>query len=351
MRLAMTHPLSRRRFLATTGAASALALGAPARAADPVALSMILNWRYQGPQSWFFLAEDKGYFAEAGVRVAMDQGSGSGAAVTQVAGGAYDMGFGDINALIQLVAERPDEAPIGVYMMYNRPPFTVAVMADSDIMTAKDLSGRKLGGAANDGALKLFPAFARIVGIDASGVEILNFQPNLREQMLRSRQVEGVFGFVNTIRFSAMLSGMDPDKEIRFINFGDYGMDLYSNCLIVSRRVATEQPEAVRGVIAAINRGLADTLADLDAAVESVARREPLINREVEKARLIATLEDEMGHPEIATVGLGQIDRDRFAKSIEIVVKANGLSRTPAVEEVFTDAFLPPMADRLTKLL
>ncbi|MFN3614007.1 MAG: ABC transporter substrate-binding protein, partial [Rubrimonas sp.] len=317
-------------------------------AALPV--KMILNWRYQGPQGWFFLAEDNGYLAEAGVDLTMDQGSGSGAAVGQVAGGAYDIGFGDINALIQLAAERPEEAPIGVYMMYNRPPFTVAVMADSDIHTPADFVGRKLGGAPNDGALKLFPALAQMTGIDADAVEVLNFQPNLREQMLRSGQVDGVFGFVNTIRFSAMLSGMDPDREIRFINFDEYGMDLYSNCLIVSRRMADDHPEAVRGIIAAFNRGLKDTLADPDAAIAAVARREPLIDRDVEKARLIATLEDEMGHPEIETFGLGAVDPDRFRAGIDIVVKANGLPRTPAPEEIFTDAFLPPMAERVTSL-
>jgi len=342
-------PLTRRRLLAATAAAGALAV-TPLRAQSALPVKMILNWRYQGPQGWFFLAQDRGYFADAGVEMTLDQGSGSGAAVGSVAGGGYDMGFGDINALIQLAAENPGAAPIGVYMMYNRPPFTVAVMADSDIHDAKDLEGRKLGGAANDGALKLWPAFAEVAGIDASGVEILNFQPNLREQMLRTRQVEGVFGYVNTIRFSAMLSGMDPDKEIRFINYGDYGMDLYSNALIVSKALAAEKPEQVRGVVAAINQGVKDTLADPDAAIEAVYRGESLIDKPVEKARLFATLQDEMGHPEIARLGLGMPDPARLKSSIDLVVNANRLSRTPSPEEIFTDAFLPPMADRITAL-
>jgi NitT/TauT family transport system substrate-binding protein len=339
--------LTRRTLLATSAAAAGLA-AAPLRAQDMLPVKMILNWRYQGPQGWFFLAQDNGYFEEAGVEMTMDQGNGSGAAVGSVAGGGYDMGFGDINALIQLAAKSPEEAPVAVYVMYNRPPFTVAVRSDSDIMTAKDLEGRKLGGAANDGALKLWPAFTDIAGIDTSGVEILNFQPNLREQMLKSGQVEGVFGYVNTIRFSAMLSGMDPDKEIRFISYGDFGMDLYSNALIVSRELVNEHPEKVRGIVSAIDRGVRDTLADPDAAIEAVARREGLINKDVEKLRLMATLSDEMGHPEVAEYGLGMPDPERLKESIDIVVKANGLERTPSVDEIFTDAFLPE--DRIKSL-
>jgi NitT/TauT family transport system substrate-binding protein len=348
----MTARFTRRNFgQLLAGAAFASTFPMPAIAQSATRLKMILNWRYQGPQSWFFLAQDRGYFADAGVEIEMDQGNGSGAAVGQVAGGAYDIGFGDVNALIQLASERPEEAPIAVYMMYNRPPFTIAVRTSSDIHTPKDLEGKLLGGAANDGALKLFPAFASMTGIDTSTIELTNMQPNLREQMLRNEQVDGVFGFVNTIRFSAILSGMDPDKEIRFINYGDYGMDLYSNAIIVSRKLATGNPDAVRALVAGVNRGLADTIADYDAAIASVVAREPLINPVVEKARLIATLEDEMNHPEIAKLGVGDVDMDRLQAAIDIVVKANDLPRAPAIEEIFTREFLPPESERVLKVV
>ena len=73
------------------------------------------------------------------------------------------------------------------------------------------------------------------------------------------------------IRFSAKLSGMNPDEEIRFISYGDYGMDLYSNGMIIPKAMAADEPEMVKGMLWAINQGVKDTLADLDEAVESVA--------------------------------------------------------------------------------
>ncbi len=167
-----------------------MSLAAPLAAAPASAetnLKMVLNWKYQGPQGWFFLADDRGYFKAAGLNVTMDQGNGSGAPIPLVASGTYDVGFGDINALIEFAAKKPDEAPIAVYVMYNRPPFTIAVRADSDIKTPKDLEGKTLGGAAGDGALKLFPAFCKIAKIDCTKIKITNMQPNLREQMLMQR--------------------------------------------------------------------------------------------------------------------------------------------------------------------
>ncbi|MBV9077707.1 MAG: ABC transporter substrate-binding protein [Methylobacteriaceae bacterium] len=325
----------------------------PALAQSPTRLKMVLNWRYQGPQCFFFFAQDRGYLRQEGLEVEMDQGNGSGAAVSAVASGTYDLGFGDINALVSLISRGPAGAttpPLAIAALYNRPPFAVAVRADGPIRTPKDFEGRTLGGAANDSALKLFPAFARLAGIDAAKVTVTNMQPNLREQMLQRGQVDGVFGFVNTIRFSAKQVGIDPDKDFRFIEYGDYGMDLYSNAVIASRRLAAEKPQALRGLLAAINRGIKDTLQDLDAAVETVSRREPLLSKPVEKERIVATLKAEMSHPEGRTIGIGDVDDARFKRSIAIVTEAEGLPRVPAPEEVFSRAFLPPLAERVTSL-
>ena len=313
-------------------------------------IKMVLNWKYEGPQGMFFLAQDRGYFKAEGLDVSFDQGNGSGAAVPQVANGAYDMGFGDINALIELAARKPDEAPIGVYQMYNRPPFTVAVKADSPIKTPADFVGRKLGGAANDGALKLFPALCAATKIDCSKVEVTNMQPNLREQMLMKDQVDGVFGYITTIRFSARLIGIDPEKEIRFIKFGDYGMDLYSNAIIVSRKFAKENPDAVKGFLKALNRGVKDAMADPKVAIEAVQKREPLIKPDIERARLEATLSDEMTSPEISKIGHGDINDARMSKAIDILVSAKELPRTPKVGDVFDRSFMPPLADRPTAI-
>src|SRR5262245_57151637 len=337
-------------FRALVGAlVVAVPLGLASSASAQTKLKLVLNWKYQGPQGMFFLADDRGYFKAEGLEVTLDQGNGSGAAVPLVANGTYDVGFGDINALIELAAKKPDDAPVAVYVMFNQPPFTVALKAESPIKSPKDFEGKTLGGAANDGALKLFPALCKLAKIDCSKVNITNMQPNLREQMLMQGQVDGVFGYVNTIRFSAKLMGVE-DKQLRYINYGDYGMDLYSNAIIVSKKLVKEKPEAVRGLVRAINKGLQDSLKDVDASVAAVAKREALIKVPVERERFVQTLKDEMNHPEIAKIGLGNVDPERLKRSIDILVDASSLPRTPSVGEIFTGAFLPPSDDLPKKL-
>jgi len=344
-------PSTRSTFLWAISCALALMLPLHLATATeaPTKLKFVLNWKYQGPQGIFFLADDRGYFKSEGLDLTIDQGNGSGAPIGLVANGTYDVGFGDINALIELAGRKPEDAPIAVYVIYNQPPFTIAVKTESPIKSPKDFEGRTLGGATGDGALKLFPALCKIGKIDCTKVNITNMQPNLREQMLMQGQVDGVFGYVNTIRFSAKLIGVD-EKQIRYINYGNYGMDLYSNAIIVSKKLVKDKPEAVRGLLRAINKGIVDTLKDPDAAVASVAKREPLIKTPVERERLDATFREEMNHAEIARIGLGDVDPARLKRSIDILVDAYALPRSPGLEEIFTPALLPPLADRPKQL-
>ena len=338
-----------RSCLAALLAGTALAT-LPVTAIAQTKIKMVLNWKYQGPQAWFFMAQDKGYFKAEGLDVEIDQGEGSSASITKVAAGAYQAGFGDLNALIDLAAKRPAEAPVGVYMIYNTPPFTIVVKKDSAIKTPKNLEGKTIGGPANDGALKLFPAFAKVAGIDAAKVNITNMTPNLREQMLLRDQVDAIFGYINTVYFSAKLVGIDPEKDLRFINYGDFGMDLYSNAVVFSRSFVKENPKAVAGFVRAVNRAINETLANPELAMDHVMKREPLLKREVETERLAATLRQEMSHPEIAKIGLGDVYSERLKRAIALVVDANGLPRTPANDEVFDRSFLPPKAERAAAL-
>jgi NitT/TauT family transport system substrate-binding protein len=168
-------------FLVTTVAVF-LSVGA-ADAQAQTKLKMILDWKYQAQMGMYFLAADRGYFKEEGLEIAFDQGEGAGAAAPKVATGAYDIGFGSLDSVISLQATRPAEAPVAVFQTYNRSPFVIAVKTESPIKIAKELESHTIGGPIFDGALKLFPTFAKLAKIDASKVTITNMAPNLRAQM------------------------------------------------------------------------------------------------------------------------------------------------------------------------
>jgi NitT/TauT family transport system substrate-binding protein len=95
---------------------------------------------------------------------------------------------------------------------------------------------------------------------------------------------------------------------------------------------------------------VADVVADVDAAIDAVARRDPAIDRIANRARLAGTLALEMAHPEGARLGIGDVDDARLARAIDLIVAAKRLPRRPAVDEIFTRRFLPPLEARVRSL-
>jgi len=315
----------------------------------PTKLKFVLDWKYQGLHAWFLVAQDKGYFAQEGLDVTIDSGDGSASAVTKVATGAYDAAFGDMSAIIQLASASPQTAPVGVFMLYNRSPFVVVSKKERGILKPKDLEGKTLGSPINGAAYKLFPAFAKTSGIDASKVTVTNMAPNLQETTLVRGEVDFLVAFVNTIWFSIKPLKVDPAKDLNMMYFADYGIDLYSNGVLVSQNLIKTNPNAVKGLVKAINRAMTDVLANPDAAVEAVAKRDPLIDKVNEKERLLMTYKLLIATPEAQELGIGDVNNERLLRSIKTVSDVYGLTRQPTPQEVFSKAYLPPKAERLVR--
>lgn len=320
---------------------------APAAAQDPVKIKFTLGWKTQGSDAAFFVARDKGYFASEGLDVTIDQGEGSAATVTRIMGGAYDAGFGDMNAIIQNASTRPTEAPVMVYQMWNRPPFAIVAKKSSGISKPKDLEGRTVGGAAGTPTTRMFPLFAKKNGIDLTKVKIQNMAPNLQEPMMIRDQIDAAMVFNITSYFNLVQNRQDPDKDYNWLTFGDYGLDLYSNGLMVSRKLIKDNPKAVAGLVRAVNKATLDIAADQNLAMASVEKFDNLVDLVVERRRLKFSLSNLMVSPESAEIGIGDLKDDRLAAAIAIVVEGYELPRAPAPSEVFDRSFLPPKSERI----
>lgn len=328
------------------GAALALMAGTAPAFAELTDIRFTLGWKTQGSDAPFLLALHKGYFEEEGLNVTIDQGEGSAATVTRIMGGAYDAGFGDINAIIQNAAARPGEAPVMVYQLWNRPPFAIVTPKTAGIESPADFEGKTLGGAQGTPTTRLFPVFAELNGINLDAVKQENMAPNLQEPMMIRGDIDGAFVFTSTSWFNLIANRQDPANDYNWFNFEDYGMDLYSNGLMVSRALLTENPDAVAGLVRAVNKATMEVAANQDSSVEAIMAFDNLVDPELERARLEFALTNLMNAPEVTEIGMGDLVDERLTRSIEIVAKGYGLDRLPEASEIFDRSFLPPMETR-----
>jgi NitT/TauT family transport system substrate-binding protein len=335
-----------KQFLRAALAGLLLAAAAVPAHAQDTKLKFTLDWRFEGPSALFLAAQAKGYFKAEHLDVTIDAGTGSGAAVTRVATGAYDLGFADISALIEFIGNNPGAQvkPQAIYMVYESTPAAVLVLKKSGIKTPADLKGKTFGAPVFDAGRKAFPIFARANKIDLSTVTWKTMEPALRETMLARGELDAITGFTFTSQIGLIARGV-KNEDITVFKYNDFGAELYGNAIVASPKILAEKPEAVRGFLRAINHAIKDVVAKPEAAIAYVRERDPLITDATELTRLKMAIEF-IDTPVARSTGLGSINKLRFDNTIDRTVAAFGIKNQVSPDGIFNSSFLPPASER-----
>ena len=323
-------------------AAAALSLSLPVLAQTPIKFQ--LDWRFEGPAALFLASSAKGYYKAAGLDVTIDAGSGSGAAVTRVASGAYDIGFADMAALMEFHANNPDAAnkPVGVMMVYNNTPAAVLTLKKNGIAKPADLTGKKLGAPVFDAGRRGFPIFAKANGI--GNVQWTSMDPPLRETMLARGDVDAITGFSFTSQLNLEARGVKTE-DIVVLPYSTFGVRLYGNVIIASPKLIKENPQAVKAFLLAFTKGAKEVMAKPDDAIEFVKARDGIINVDLEKRRLRMAIDAVVASPDARAEGFGQVVPGRLALMASQVSDAFSTKTRVDVNAVWTDALLPSKAE------
>ena len=320
-------------------AASLVTLAATVAQAQ-TSMPFTLDWKFEGPAGPYTLAIERGHYADEGLTVEISEGNGSLDAIPKVATGAFPVGFTDINSLMKFLDQNPDAPVTAVMMVYDKPPFAVVGRKSLGIETPKDLEGRVLGAPPTDGAWAQFPIFAAEQELDMDQITVDPVGFPVREPMLAEGKVAAVTGFSFTSTLSTQRLGVAED-DISVLLMADYGVALYGNAVIVNTDFAEANPEAVTGFIRATARGWKEAIAEPEAAVESLVSRNPAADKELELRRLQLSVEGNVLTDYVKEHGMGGIDDDRFARSIEQMKLVYDFQNEPDAARYFDASYLP----------
>jgi NitT/TauT family transport system substrate-binding protein len=326
--------------------ASLLAIAAAQSSHAEEKLRMTLDWTFQGPQSIYTYAADKGYFADEGINITIDRGNGSADAITRVGSGSYDIAVGDVNSMMEYNVKNTSLPPlIAVMMIYDRVPLCV-VTTDPRIQAPKDLEGKRILTSPGAADFRLFPLFARETMIDTSKIRFINVQPTMRESLLMRGEAEGSTGFYHTSLLTLKSMGADVSKLKAFMYY-DYGIKIYGNAIIVTKAFATSKPNVVKGFNRAVARALRDVSANPEIAMGSLKKRDGTVNTAIEAERLKVFLDMAVKTPYVLKNGFGDVDQARLSEAIDQTHEALALARKPTSAEVFTAQYLPTKEQRM----
>lgn len=340
--------LCRRGFgqLAVVAAAACVAGGA-ARAQGNTAIRFALDRRFDGLTAPFLAAQDKGYFGAEGLDATIEPGNGSRAMLQRLATGAQDAGFGDVNALIRFRDENPSTDLKAVMIIHDRPGFAL-IGRKSRGITAEpaSLEGRKLGTASTDASFAQWPIFKSLNKIDDSKIKLEIVGLPVREPMLASGELDAAFGFGTSTYVSLKGRGV-PAEDIVLMEMADHGLVLYGSAVIVAGKFAANKPDAVRGLVRAVMRGVRDAVANPGASAQLVVRRNEDAQLEIEREKLGMVIERNVLTPYVRAHGLGGIDSERWSRALDQLTLAGSFRDKARAGDAFSDAFLPPAGERM----
>ena len=220
-------------------AALSLWMLADACAAQPVSLSVRLDWLPNGYHTPYFLALDKGWFSEQGLDVSIEDGTGSAITVQLVGLGKFDVGHA---ALSNMAVARAKGVPIiSIAGVFRRSDIGLIVPQDSPIHRVSDLKGKTLAFAAGSFEGPFMDVFLASGGLSRGDLTLLNLDPNVKTSTYMAGKVDGMMGSPPT-----QIPLVAATRPSRGISFGDIGLVVPGTGLVTSEDTLRQKGDALR---------------------------------------------------------------------------------------------------------
>lgn len=278
----------------------------------------------------FYVAVERGYYREAGLEVEFDYSWETNAMALV---GANELQFAVVSGE-QVPLARAQGLPV-VYVMawWHDYPVGVAAPADGGIDSPQDLVGKRVGIPCLCGASYVgFQAMLNAQGVDPASVTLEVIGYTQVEALLAGRE-DAVVIYDNNEPVQLAEQGM----PVTVLRTADY-VSLASNGLITNETTAAERPELVAAMVRASLRGLADTLADPDAAfeickefVEGLDQADSGVQRQVLEASLGFWRADPLGYS----------DPEAWENMQAVLLDMGLLERPMDISLAYTNQFLP----------
>jgi NitT/TauT family transport system substrate-binding protein len=310
-------------------------VGPGAEAQAPAKVVFALNWFAVGDHAAYWVALDRGYYKARGLEVELQNSKGSGDSIAKVDSGRADVGLADAVVVIPRVAQGAKIKVVGA--VFDLTPLNIWTRKDTGITKPKDLEGKLLAAPAGDAQRQLFPAFAKLNGVDESKVKWLSIEPAAKFVALSEKRADAVPDYTTGQPFWEKAVG--KENLVR-MPWSQYGFDTYSMSIMASDKTLNERPKVLRDFLAASYLGWRDVMQDPKGSLEIFKKRVPDIDLALIEPNMMLGLEL-MKTDRYAKNGLGWMERAKMCRTVEVINSyMPDMPRKVGCDEVFTNEFL-----------
>jgi NitT/TauT family transport system substrate-binding protein len=291
----------------------------------------------------FYLAQQNGYYAEAGLSVTF-QNKADPDLVTLVGQGSVDVGVADGTSVIPAVSQG---IPIKyVATIYGTFPNVVISRPSTGIITAKDLKGRRIGTPGKYGSSWIMlQALLGSVNLTTDDITVVEYPQYTQGAALQQGVVDAATAFTNNEPIQLQLAGV-ATTSLHI----DQILGLPGPGLIAGSNILESNPAAVRAFVAATLRAMTEIAADPQKGLDASAALVPEVA--TEKATQLAILNATIATwPNTVTPYQGTygfIDKAGWMASLAYMTSLKLVPNPVTIDQLVDTSYLPGVSPSAT---
>jgi NitT/TauT family transport system substrate-binding protein len=265
-----------------------------------------------GRDSFAWVAKEKGYFKDAGLDVTIQKGAGNAQILGLIKGKQADFAALDFTGAEIQAGKGAFTNWRAIAAIHQQTLVSIMTTADTGITKPTDLSGKTVATASGSVSELLFPAYAKLAGVDPKTVTIQGVQPTALNGLMAQRRVDAL----STFLLSQTALHNVSKKQVVILPYSQYLSDLFGNAIITTPEIIASKRDLVQRFVKAAMQGLQYTLDHPDEAAQILHQAEP--------TAAIPTAVGEINamKPYVTPANgapIGHMDQSRVERSIAVV--------------------------------
>ncbi len=252
---------------------------------EPEKLSLDLDYYPNPDHAGIYMAQEEGFYEEAGLEVSINSPTDPAAPLKDVASGKVDLAV-TYEPEVLLAREEGLEV-VAVAALVNQPLTSLIWLKKSGIKSVPDLKGKTVSYAGisyQEAFLKTILARAKV---PASTVTSVNVGFNLVPSLVSGKAQALLGGYSNVEGVTLQKEGKEPV----ITPVDELGVPTYDELVLVARRSTIEADgEKIRLFIAALQRGTEAAVASPKKASEAILAANSSLEPKLTEAEIAATL-------------------------------------------------------------
>jgi PAS domain S-box-containing protein len=214
-------------------------------ASGPQKVTLQLKWTHGFQFAGYYAAQQQGYYAAEGLEVSLQEGRPDRLALPMVQSGAAEFG---VSGMEVFQAYEQGEPLVALGVVFQHSPYVLISLKAAGIKRPKDLVGRRVMFAGNQGKAEAF-AMLKAEGIAPEALQIVTPAWDLNE-LLQGR-VDVLSAYATDEPHTLRLRG----AELNLLHPRDYGVDFYGDLLFTTQGYVEAHPGTVQAFRRASLRG------------------------------------------------------------------------------------------------